>query len=349
MNHRRGITKPEIVWMVIVTIVVLGFMMFCAGATWPAESVWRLLSGWLTYPFKTAGQITIEWTSIGICGGALVLFSLGLHSLLKWLHGLRQTESDWPLKSSLKIVAMILFAFVAGTSMIGIVHQITWMATSEESLIESTSEAWQRVTSQNNLKQFGLAFHYYHELYETLPAGATYSSTGETLHSWQTLLLPYVEQNPLYEKIDLTRPWDDAVNRDNFHVRLEIYLNPKITRGWKNSDQPQPALSHYAGNILVLNPGHGMTFNEIKDGTANTFLAGEVNSNFKAWGDPSNLRDPKLGINRHPDGFGSPFRGGGQMLMSDGSSQFISNDIDPKIFRAHGTPDGGEEITNDKD
>ncbi|HUG18585.1 MAG TPA: DUF1559 domain-containing protein [Planctomycetaceae bacterium] len=231
--------------------------------------------------------------------------------------------------------------------MIGIVHQITWLATTEEDLISSGRQPARRSTSKNNLKQIGLAFHNYHDVYDQFPAGATYTIKGESLHSWQSMLLPYIEQAPLFDQINFSKPWDDPANREFFQRRIEVYQNPGLPGYFRQPDPPQPAASHYAANIRVIKPGQGLRFEDIKDGASYTFLAGEVNSNFKAWGDPSNLRDPSLGMNQHPDGFGSPFKGGGQMLMIDGSVRFISNEIDPKIFHSLGTPAGGEEINND--
>ena len=320
----------------------------CMGGSWPMHAVILVLFGWLIYPFKQADEITIEWTSVGVSCVALALFAIVFHSFLKWLHKLRETETEWPFKQSLKIIAMILFAFVAGISMIGIVHQITWMATSEERLIDgSMSHTVHRSISKNHLKQFWIAFHTYHDDYDRFPAGAIYSNRGESLHSWQTTLLPYVEQVSLFERIDFSKPWDDPENREHFQHRIELYLNPRVTGHARAPDKPQPAPSHYAANIRVIKPGQGLKFEDIKDGSSNTFLAGEVNSNIKAWGDPSNLRDPILGMNQHPDGFGSPFKGGGQMLMADGSVQFFSNEIDPQVFRALGTPAGGEVLPDD--
>jgi prepilin-type processing-associated H-X9-DG protein len=88
---------------------------------------------------------------------------------------------------------------------------------------------------------------------------------------------------------------------------------------------------------------------DITDGLSNTLLAGEVNGNFKPWGYPANWRDPALGINKSPDGFGSPWRRrkGANFLFADGSIHFIQDDIDPVILKALSTPDGGETSNSD--
>jgi hypothetical protein len=59
---------------------------------------------------------------------------------------------------------------------------------------------------------------------------------------------------------------------------------------------------------------------------------------FKPWGDPTNWRDPAIGIGR-PDGFGGPPASyGAHFLMSDGSVRFRGRDNDRKVLEALSTP-----------
>jgi prepilin-type processing-associated H-X9-DG protein len=84
-----------------------------------------------------------------------------------------------------------------------------------------------------------------------------------------------------------------------------------------------------------------------KDGTANTLMAGEAADDFKPWGHPTNWRDPAIGINRSPQGFGSPHRGGAVFLFMDGSVRFIKDTVDPQVLKSLSTPAGGEPINPD--
>jgi type II secretory pathway pseudopilin PulG len=74
-------------------------------------------------------------------------------------------------------------------------------------------EPARRMQCGNNLKQIGIALHTYADEYGCLPPAYTVDAEGKPLHSWRTLILPFLEQNRLYEKIDLAKPWDDPANR----------------------------------------------------------------------------------------------------------------------------------------
>jgi prepilin-type N-terminal cleavage/methylation domain-containing protein/prepilin-type processing-associated H-X9-DG protein len=71
--------------------------------------------------------------------------------------------------------------------------------------VQSAREAARRIQCTNNLKQIGLALHNYHSTANVFPPGcsANLFTTGNTYFSWvgwsaQGLMLPYLEQGPLY-------------------------------------------------------------------------------------------------------------------------------------------------------
>src|SRR5262249_3875589 len=108
------------------------------------------------------------------------------------------------------------------------------------------------------------------------------------------------------------------------------------------------ALSHYAGNVLMLGGDASRSSHDVTDGGSSTLMAGEVVSRFKPWGDPTNWRDPPVGLNPSPDGFGRPFPGGANFMMVDGSVRFIKDSIDPRVLKALSTPRGGERISSEQ-
>lgn len=205
--------------------------------------------------------------------------------------------------------------------------------------VQQARSAARRTQSQNNLKQMGLAMLNFYDAEDHWVSGARTDAEGEPAQSWQTFLLPYIDQVALYQSIDLDIPWDDSRQGDAFRTIVPVYHNPSVSEMFTADGY---ATSHYAGNVNVLLTDSQLTMADVTDGTSNTIAAGEVGAGFKAWGDPTNLRDPARGIGGGTDQFGSPFPGGANMLFMDGSVRFISEDINPRTLQSLSTPDGGE-------
>ena len=68
-------------------------------------------------------------------------------------------------------------------------------------LLQAAREAARRAQCVNNLKQFGLAIHNYHSSVNGLPWGTNYAGNWSDI-SAQVMLLPYMEQSPLYNAIN---------------------------------------------------------------------------------------------------------------------------------------------------
>ncbi len=87
-------------------------------------------------------------------------------------------------------------------------------------------EAARRTQCINRLKNIGLALHNYANEYGAFPPAYSVDADGKPLHSWRTLILPYLDQRPLYERIDLTKAWDDPANAEAYATELSVYQCP---------------------------------------------------------------------------------------------------------------------------
>ena len=209
----------------------------------------------------------------------------------------------------------------------------------------ASREAARRSTSKNNLKQFAIALHNYHETYSFFPPGNTTNSDGNPSHSWQALILPYLNQKPLFNQINFDQPWNATENQPIFRTVMPVYLNPVISvldpKQDKTTSPEGYGLSHYAGNELVLKQNQGSQIREIKDGLSNTIFAMEIGENFKPWGDPTSIGKP---VQILGPGKKTSQKGGNYILMGDGAVRFITKEIDPTVLKALSTPSSGEEV-----
>ncbi len=334
-------------------VCILGiFFLLCLGCLVPLDFIFALVAGWILYLVRVVPQITLNWSGLLSALVCLVALAFSLQWFLRWFFKQVQADSgnpaprNWSWSWTLRILGLVMLMFVAGISAIGVTHQTAWLVSSPGSLLEvkgSIREAANRTQSGNHLKQIGLACHNYHDSFAHFPAGATWDAQGRMLHGWQTQLLPFIEQDDLYRRINLKVPWTDADNAPAFRQRVAAYLNPVVE---EQQDKNEFFLSHYAGNARVLGGDVGWKKKDITDGLSNTLLAGEVAGNFKPWGYPANSRDPALGINQTSDGFGGPRKSkkGANFSFADGSVRFIKEDIDPVTLKALSTPNGGESV-----
>ena len=73
--------------------------------------------------------------------------------------------------------------------------------------VQAAREAARRMQCSNNVKQMGLAVHNFESAYRKLPNSGQVDSTGDgstvyMVHSTPTQLLPYIEQNAVYQMLD---------------------------------------------------------------------------------------------------------------------------------------------------
>jgi hypothetical protein len=335
------------IWAIIALALLL--LLSCIGVILPLQVVAYLAAGWAIFLHDTVPTVRISGTGVATAAVTIVLLWIGVDRCGRWLYReMTASTSDvphpaWRSRWTRSAIGAVLLAFVAGISMVGMTHQAVWILTSADPIVLNTSKEFRRGESRNNLKLIGLALLNYHDSHKAFPPGGTFDRRGLPQHSWQALLLPYLDGGETNRgAIDFSRPWTDPINKTEFTKVIPAYRNPVVERE-RLYDGRGYALTHYAANGWVIGGHAAYTSAQITDGTSNTILAGEVNTRFKPWGDPTNWRDPGLGVNKSPNGFGGPWSvGAAHFLLADGSVRIIYPNTDPKVLKALSTPDGGE-------
>jgi len=202
----------------------------------------------------------------------------------------------------------------------------------------SARPAANRSQCKNNLKQIGLALHNYHEKYQAFPPAYTVDADGKPLHSWRTLILPYMDQEVLYSKIDLTKPWDDSANAEAFKTTIWAYRCPSAMG-------PETHTTYLAvvTSNSCLRPGESARISDIKDGTSNTLLVIEVASEHAVpWMAPTDAEESSFLVISSTSKV--VHTGGAHALLADGTVRFLNDTMSAEIRRALISIDGNESL-----
>jgi hypothetical protein len=326
---------------IVMALAVVGYF-----AT--AEAVVALLFGWLSFLARVIPQVRVHWPSIILGTTAFVALTVGLHWFLTQLLSASASEPSserapprWRFRTTAAAATMVIVAFAAGISLVGIVHQVGWLANSEAPLTGETITGWLAEDTRSSLKFVDLGIRNSTDVNGgRLPASATLSPNGQPLHGWETAILPYT--TIMTRDIDKTRPWNDVVNQKYFKCVIPFFINTAF-RAPALEDDAGYGLNHFSASSRLFVPEESIRLDEIRDGASNTILLGEVNADFSPWGRPGNVRDPAAGINRGPQTFGGPpNRRGAYFSMADGSARLITDDVDPEVLKALSTPADGD-------
>lgn len=204
--------------------------------------------------------------------------------------------------------------------------------------VGAARDAARRAQATNNMKQIALAMHNYHDVNAQFPAPAIYDKKGKALLSWRVQVLPYLEQQALYNEFHLDEPWDSEHNRKLIPRMPQIFKTPAAA-----PIEPGKTVYLFArGKGTLFEKNRGPVFAEITDGTSNTAMCIEAAADRAVvWTKPDDLAyDPEKPL----AGLGGLWRDGFIMALCDGSVRFLRNDIDPKTLRALFTHQGGEVI-----
>ena len=132
-------------------------------------------------------------------------------------------------------------------------------------------EPGRRSQCKSYLKQIGLALHNYYDHHNAWPPAYTVDANGKPLHSWRTLILPYIDQASLYNSINLAKPWNAPENAHAHEKPIPGYQCPSAIMA-----QTSTAYLAIVGKNCCFDPTQTRKFSEVADGLSNTLAVIEV-------------------------------------------------------------------------
>lgn len=195
---------------------------------------------------------------------------------------------------------------------------------------------------KRNLQQIAKALNNYAADYGMYPPAVTYDASGQAMHSWRVLILPYLNERRLYDSYDMSKPWNA---RENSHLQAQIpavYVSPankNIAIGESSYMLITGAGTLFPPKAPPLGP------KDVRDGPANTILVVETNNRMTSWIEPVDLDMAKLPARIGMlSGIGGSHADGATAAYVDGQAVFIPNDAAKPVIDGLITPAGGEAV-----
>ena len=192
-----------------------------------------------------------------------------------------------------------------------------------------------------NMRTLTQALQKYAEEKGTYPPAWTTDAEGKPLHSWRVLLLPYLDEEELYNSIRLDEPWDSEHNREA-HAKMPTLYRCPSSRSASN------ATTTYS---LIVGPntypaGPGTIKPEDVTDTPNVTIMLVERKNPICWMKPEEVSEETAlkGINIDR-GIGSDhLRPGANVSFFDATIRFIGNNPPLDALKKILTYNGGEDI-----
>jgi hypothetical protein len=198
--------------------------------------------------------------------------------------------------------------------------------------------------SRYNLKQIGLALRDFQSRYNHFPADVR-DRDGKPMLSWRVRLLPFLDEQELFDALRLDEPWDSPQNKFVLEQMPQVFAWPE------RPAQPGPGMTCYrgfSGKRTVFDPGlkEGVGIETITDGTPNT-IAVVWAKDAVPWTKPDS--DIPFEDEAKPERMQAllgelfiHYPGGFDALYCDGSVRYIRSNVNLLVLRALVTRDGGE-------
>ena len=229
--------------------------------------------------------------------------------------------------------------------------------------VQAAREAGRKVSCVNNLRNIGCALHGHLLARGRFPVGCTEwkAGTGGTKRclAWNARILPWLEQQPVADLLDLTRPYDDPANAKAAAVVMPVFVCPTAARdGGTVGGMGRSDYGGVTGERIVSpnNPEKGVLIHDvgfaerqITDGLSKTVFVGECAAGSwpdGQWINGRNLFDQAYAVNwpTWEDELRSRHPGGAHALFGDGAVRLLAETIEARVLAAACTRARGESV-----
>jgi prepilin-type N-terminal cleavage/methylation domain-containing protein/prepilin-type processing-associated H-X9-DG protein len=292
------------------------------------------------------------WIVPTLLAAAYIAAALRLRIDLARLRTLDHSPPCWRTRAGLTLIELLV--------VIGVIALLIALLLPA---VVAAREAARRAQCLSNLRQIGIALTHYETAVGRFPPGGWEwrppRNTRQRQIAWSALILPYLEQGPLYAALNLNTAFDSPQNSTAAATIITTYLCPSARATGERRIDGRAACDYGGLNGQRItrpnNPPNGcmlydvaLRASEIRDGLSQTIIVGE-DAGFPdgQWINGLNLFDQAFPINRAPafeNDLRSDHPGGAHVALADGSARFLKETLALPTLAALCTRSGGEII-----
>lgn len=245
-----------------------------------------------------------------------------------------------------------------------VVAVIATLATILTPAVQRARAAARRVACLNHLRHVGCGLHGHLLARRRFPIGCLEWRAGwqpgeARCLAWSAMILPWLDEQPIFARIDFERPFDHPVNAAAAAERVPLFLCPDADRSGGPAGMGRTDYGGLCGERIsspnapekgVLVHDRGFAEPEISDGLSRTILVAECARGPWAdgqWINGRNLFDQAYAVNwpTWEDEIRSRHVGGAHALFGDGAVRLIDESVDMLVLAAACTRAGHEPLT----
>ena len=191
---------------------------------------------------------------------------------------------------------------------------------------------------KNNLKQIGLALRGYRDHHGVLPPAFIADQEGKPAHSWRVLILPFMDQQALYDRYRFDEPWDGPHNAQLADLMPPAYRCPSMA-------DPDSRRKH-TSYLAIVAPDSVMSgtipggIGATAESQAGAILVTESDARTVPWMSPRDLAPDHVFADLEPGV--CPHTRGVNVLLADGSVAFLPQDTSKDEFLGLVSRSGGK-------
>lgn len=203
---------------------------------------------------------------------------------------------------------------------------------------DAARDANKGLDARDSLRNLGLAMHNYHSAYRKLPAAVNRSKDGKPLLSWRVHILPFMEEQALYQEFHLDEPWDSEHNIKLLDRMPGYYSHPDF-----ETPNGKTVFQVPVGTGVMFDVDKQTRFRDVLDGLSNTIMVLTTDADSAVeWTKPQDL---EIDLENPTNSLGI-VNGATAVLMGDGALRFLADPMDGDNVKAMLTR-AGKDIVRD--